>query len=171
MIRGSAVAAFVCALALPVYAQFPLPPEATFTPTQTAGITNTPTRTPTVTPTIPTHTPTHTPTRTPTHTPTGAAGNVLADRVSCPVTPAATGNAIRGDLAVHKSIGVMLSGTGTVDVMCTVGEGVTESNVIIGSQLSATGRIDTTAVCDKIWLRCGGATPVVSGWIRQVPPY
>lgn len=171
MTRFGVIALCLCVFGVPAYAQFPLPPEATFTPTHTAGITNTPTRTPTRTPTIPTHTPTLTPTLTPTRTPTGSAANVLADRVSCPVTPAAVGNEIRGDLAVHKSIGITLSGTGTVDVMCTVGEGVTESDVIIGSQLSATGRVDTTAVCDKIWLRCGGATPVVSGWIRQVPPY
>jgi hypothetical protein len=95
----------------------------------------------------------------------------MAQRVVCTVTPAmVTGSEVKADSAIHKTIAVTIDGSGTVDVMCRVGTGATQSDSLIGSQLTATGRVDTTAVCDTIYLKCGGATPpTISGWIRQIP--
>lgn len=129
------------------------PTSATYTPTNSPTVTATPTQTntPTITPTR-----TNTRTHTPTHTPTiakAALGAVLREAETCGSPACVPTKWVKG-MPGTKTVGAYISGTGSVKVVCEVGErgGYQSATGYVGSTLSATGVTTFTDVCDWIGL-------------------
>jgi hypothetical protein len=110
----------------------------TATPTLTATATNTPTSTPTPTPTLG----------------SVGAGSLLRAAETCGSAPCAPTKWIKNPGGGTKTVGVYLSGTGSVKVVCEVGErgGYQSATGYVGTTLSATGITSFTDVCDYIGL-------------------
>jgi hypothetical protein len=87
----------------------------------------------------------------------------LAYRETCAVPPCTIGVAAAMPHTKKKSIAVEIDGTATVQARCTVGN----ASGLVGSELTATGILPVTAICDTVQLEvtaCTGCT--VTGYIR-----
>ena len=172
---------------------------ATDTPTPTDTPTDTPTETHTATPTntptetdTPTETPTDTPTitPTPTNTPTSARNvGMLMYREVCS-TPTCISTRSYGTQAIGgtrfgtggglKTVHVNVeladpNDTISVQAECQGPPGQFSPWVVMGSALTASGKIEEDAWCEKIRMNvtaqtCTAACPAVSAWVAIDPP-
>jgi hypothetical protein len=72
----------------------------------------------------------------------------------------------------YKTVGINLTGTGTVKVICTIGSGAEEATGYVGTTLSTTGVTSFTDACETINVEiatCSGCT-LNKAWLRYWAP-